>query len=91
MISYIAKLVAHLVLWFIMYASNKSRDRNFGPADPKLAAAAGMQDKTESVKENPCVKCSRSASPTFRLTPPRFSGTSATYSRPCAASYDARS
>ncbi|GJN88350.1 hypothetical protein Rhopal_001315-T1 [Rhodotorula paludigena] len=52
-ISYIAKLVAHLVLWIIMYASNKSRDRNFGPADPKLAAAAGMQDKTESVKENP--------------------------------------
>ncbi|GAA5844184.1 hypothetical protein JCM11251_006710 [Rhodosporidiobolus azoricus] len=53
MISYIAKLIAHLVLWIIMYASNKSRDKKFGEADPKLAAAAGMQDKTESVKENP--------------------------------------
>ncbi|GAA6051464.1 hypothetical protein NBRC10513_000412 [Rhodotorula toruloides] len=50
---YIAKLVAHGVLWVIMYMSNKSRDRNLGPADPKLAAAAGMDDKTESVKENP--------------------------------------
>jgi len=50
---YIAKLVAHGTLWAIMYASNKSRDRNLGPADPKLAAAAGMQDKMETVKENP--------------------------------------
>ncbi|GAA5919749.1 hypothetical protein JCM6882_008936 [Rhodosporidiobolus microsporus] len=53
MVSYIAKLVAHIILWVIMYASNKSRDKKFGPADPKLAAAAGMQDKTESTKENP--------------------------------------
>ncbi|BGP32547.1 hypothetical protein JCM10296v2_004328 [Rhodotorula toruloides] len=53
MAGYIAKLVAHGVLWVIMYMSNKSRDRNLGPADPKLAAAAGMDDKTESVKENP--------------------------------------
>lgn len=52
---YIAKLVAHCALWAIMYCSNKSRDRKFGPADPKLAAAAGMEDKTESVKSNPCV------------------------------------
>jgi len=50
---YIAKLVAHAILWGIMYASNKSRDRNLGEADPKLAAAAGMQDKMETVKENP--------------------------------------
>ncbi|GAA5835786.1 hypothetical protein JCM9279_004646 [Rhodotorula babjevae] len=53
MAGYIAKLVAHLALWAIMYLSNKSRDRKFGPADPKLAAAAGMEDKTESVKSNP--------------------------------------
>ncbi|BGP38182.1 hypothetical protein JCM10449v2_002111 [Rhodotorula kratochvilovae] len=50
---YIAKLVAHCILWAVMYLSNKSRDRNLGPADPKLAAAAGMEDKTESVKQNP--------------------------------------
>ncbi|GAA5914112.1 hypothetical protein JCM8208_005146 [Rhodotorula glutinis] len=53
MAGYIAKLVAHLALWAIMFMSNKSRDRKFGPADPKLAAAAGMEDKTESVKSNP--------------------------------------
>ncbi|GAA6064067.1 hypothetical protein JCM10212_001473 [Sporobolomyces blumeae] len=53
MAGYIAKLVAHLILWVIMYSSNKSRDKNFGPADPKLAAAAGMEDKMECVKENP--------------------------------------
>ncbi|ORY91573.1 major facilitator superfamily domain-containing protein [Leucosporidium creatinivorum] len=47
---YIAKLVAHVLLWFIMAASNKKRDRQ-GPADPKLAAAAGMEDKMET--ENP--------------------------------------
>lgn len=52
---YIAKLVAHAILWAIMYFSNKSRDANFGPADTKLAAAAGMEDKTESVKNNPYV------------------------------------
>lgn len=50
---YIAKLVAHLILWAIMYMSNKSRDRNLGPADPKLAATAGMEDKMESVDQNP--------------------------------------
>ncbi|GAA5860353.1 hypothetical protein JCM3774_000389 [Rhodotorula dairenensis] len=50
---YIAKLVAHAVLWAIMYFSNKSRDAKLGPADTKLAAAAGMEDKTESVKNNP--------------------------------------
>ncbi|GAA5911062.1 uncharacterized protein JCM6883_004258 [Sporobolomyces salmoneus] len=50
---YIAKLVAHCILWAIMYCSNKSRDRKLGPADPKLAAAAGMDDKMESVAENP--------------------------------------
>ncbi|GAA6019612.1 hypothetical protein JCM11491_002824 [Sporobolomyces phaffii] len=50
---YIAKLVAHCILWAIMYLSNKSRDRNLGPADTKLAADAGMEDKMESVKENP--------------------------------------
>ncbi|POY71894.1 hypothetical protein BMF94_5255 [Rhodotorula taiwanensis] len=53
MAGYVAKLAAHLVLWGIMYASNKSRDRKLGPADEKLAAAAGMEDKTESVKQNP--------------------------------------
>jgi hypothetical protein len=53
MAGYIAKLVAHGILWAIMFLSNKSRDRNLGPADPKLAADAGMQDKMESVKENP--------------------------------------
>ncbi|GAA5911663.1 uncharacterized protein JCM6883_002441 [Sporobolomyces salmoneus] len=50
---YIAKLVAHCTLWAYMYCSNKSRDRKFGPADPKLAAAAGMEDKMECVAENP--------------------------------------
>ncbi|GAA5932995.1 uncharacterized protein JCM15063_002263 [Sporobolomyces koalae] len=50
---YIAKLVAHGVLWAIMYLSNKSRDRNLGPANPDLAAAAGMEDRMETVKENP--------------------------------------
>lgn len=55
MAGYVAKLAAHLVLWGIMYASNKSRDRKLGPADEKLAAAAGMEDKTESVKQNPYV------------------------------------
>lgn len=50
---YIAKLVAHCILWAIMFLSNKSRDRKFGPADPKLAAAAGMEDKMESTDENP--------------------------------------
>ncbi|BGP46277.1 hypothetical protein JCM10450v2_002119 [Rhodotorula kratochvilovae] len=53
MAGYIAKLVAHCILWAVMYLSNESRDRNLGPADPKLAAAAGMEDKTESVKQNP--------------------------------------
>ncbi|GAA5978939.1 hypothetical protein JCM10908_002743 [Rhodotorula pacifica] len=50
---YIAKLVAHAILWGIMWSSNKSRDSKLGPADTKLAAAAGMEDKTESVKNNP--------------------------------------
>ncbi|ORY91543.1 hypothetical protein BCR35DRAFT_311909 [Leucosporidium creatinivorum] len=49
---YIAKLVAHALLWFIMAASNKKRDRQC-PADPKLAAAAGMQDKMECASEDP--------------------------------------
>lgn len=53
MAGYIAKTVAHCILWVIMYSSNKSRDRTLGPADRDLAAAAGMQDKTESRKENP--------------------------------------
>lgn len=50
MAGYIAKLVSHAGLWFIMWWSNKKRDRA-GPADSKLAAIAGMEDKTE--KENP--------------------------------------
>ncbi|KAG0663082.1 hypothetical protein C6P46_002925 [Rhodotorula mucilaginosa] len=50
---YIAKLVAHAILWVVMYLSNKSRDAKLGPADTKLAAAAGMEDKTELVKHNP--------------------------------------
>jgi hypothetical protein len=52
---YIAKLVAHAILWVVMYLSNKSRDAKLGPADTKLAAAAGMEDKTELVKHNPYV------------------------------------
>lgn len=47
---YIAKLAAHALLWVVMAASNKKRDRQ-GPADPKAAAAAGMEDKMET--ENP--------------------------------------
>jgi len=68
MAGYIAKLVAHLALWAIMYLSNKSRDRKFGPADPKLAAAAGMEDKTESVKSNPYVSLTRSLSLAHKLS-----------------------
>lgn len=59
---YVAKLVAHAILWAVMYFSNKSRDAKFGPADTKLAAAAGMEDKTESVKHNPYVFPSSSES-----------------------------
>ncbi len=58
---YIAKLVAHAILWVVMYMSNKSRDTKLGPADTKLAAAAGMEDKTESVKHNPYVFLSASS------------------------------
>ena len=58
---YIAKLVAHAILWVVMYLSNKSRDAKLGPADTKLAAAAGMEDKTESVKHNPYVFLSLSS------------------------------
>lgn len=38
--------------WEVMSLLNRLRDAQFGPADTKLAAAAGMEDKTESVKHN---------------------------------------
>lgn len=48
---YIAKLAAHALLWVVMAASNKKRDRQ-GPADPKAAAAAGMEDKMETENQS---------------------------------------
>lgn len=64
-----------------MYSSNKSRDRTLGPADRDLAAAAGMQDKTESRKENPSVFQStplgRPTRPELTLVRASWTGTSA--------------
>lgn len=48
---YIAKLAAHALLWVVMAASNKKRDRQ-GPADPKAAAAAGMRDEMETANKD---------------------------------------
>lgn len=50
MAGYIAKTVAHLTLWFVMYRSNKKRDA-IAPADPAEGARVGMNDVTE--KHNP--------------------------------------
>lgn len=52
MAGYIAKTVAHCSLWAIMYFGNKSRDKKFGPADEKAAAAHGMKDETEKHNTN---------------------------------------
>lgn len=50
MAGYIGKTIAHGILWFVMYTTNRKRDAA-GPADSAEAARVGMNDVTE--KHNP--------------------------------------
>lgn len=50
MAGYIGKTAAHLLLWFVMWNTNRKRNAD-GPADVAEAARVGMQDITE--RHNP--------------------------------------